>query len=158
MPETLTEQEKRVLAVLQEGFPLSPTPYADMATRIGMDVEALLGILRGWKDQGKIRRMGAIVNHFKVGMGGGAMVVWNVPVERVKRVGEQLAGFKEVSHAYQRPSAPNWPYTLYTMVHGSDNEEAAATVERMSQACGVEDYRLLKTVKELKKEPPVYIK
>ena len=47
---------------------------------------------------------------------------------------------------------------LTEIPHCSGNEAAVATVQRMSQACGVQDYRLLKTVKELKKEPPVYIK
>jgi len=68
-----------------------------------------------------------------------------------------LAGFKAVSHAYQRPTSPNWPYNLYTMVHGTDAQDAEQTVKRMSVACGIEDYRLLITEKELKKVAPTYI-
>ena len=149
--------EQKILAVLQEGFPASLTPYADMAQRMGLSVEDLLDTLRLWRDQGKLRRLGAIVNHFRVGMGGGAMVVWQVPPERIEAVGKQLAGFPEVSHAYQRACMPNWPYNLYTMVHAADGSEPETIVARMSQACGVTQYRLLMTEKELKKVAPTYV-
>ena len=85
------------------------------------------------------------------------MVVWQVPLDRIEAVGQCLAGFKEVSHAYQRPTSPQWPYNLYTMVHAADMDSTQAIVQRMSQACGVADYRLLLTERELKKVPPTYI-
>ena len=154
----LTELEKRVLAVLQNGFPKDClTPYADMAGRIGIETEALLALLTQWQSERKIRRIGAIINHFHVGMGSGAMVVWQVEPDRIEEVGLCLAGFSEVSHAYQRPSSPQWPYNLYTMVHGADPASTEQTVKRMSEACRVSDYQLLLTEKELKKVPPTYI-
>jgi len=157
MSANLTDIELKVLSVLQEGFPDSPTPYADMGARVGLDADQVLSALKDWQDRGKLRRIGAIVNHFKVGMGGGAMVVWQVPPERIEAIGQMLAGFKAVSHAYQRPTSPNWPYNLYTMVHGTDTEDAEQTVKCMSEACGIENYRLLVTERELKKVPPTYI-
>lgn len=157
MANRLTETERRILAVLQKGFPLSPTPYADMAQEIGISTELLLETLHTWQSEGKLRRIGAIVNHFQVGMGGGAMVVWQVPPERIETVGETLAAFPEVSHAYQRPAQAHWPYNLYTMVHARDTQAAEAIVERMRSACGIKVYRLLVTEKELKKVPPTYI-
>jgi hypothetical protein len=72
-------------------------------------------------------------------------------------VGELLAGFEQVSHAYERQTAQGWPYNLYTMVHCKSAEEVRGVVERMSRACGVTDYRILVTQKELKKVPPTYI-
>ena len=98
------------------------------------------------------------MNHFKVGLGAGAMVVWQVESERIERVGRILAGFKEVSHAYERQVAKNWPYNLYTMVHGTTSENVQQVVGRMSKVCGVSNYRILVTEKELKKVPPRYIK
>ncbi|MCP4450239.1 MAG: Lrp/AsnC family transcriptional regulator [Planctomycetes bacterium] len=158
MLNQLTEQEKRVLAVLQEGFPKdSLTPYADMAGRIGIETQELLTLLTQWQSQRKIRRIGAIINHFHVGMGSGAMVVWQVEPSRIEEVGLCLAGFEEVSHAYQRPTSPQWPYNLYTMVHGADPASTEQTVKRMSEACGVSDHQRLLTEKELKKVPPTYI-
>jgi len=111
-----------------------------------------------WKEQGKIRRIGAIVNHFKVGLGGAAMVVWQVEPEQSEQVGSILADFEEVSHAYERRTYENWPYNIYTMVHGKSIEDVQQAVRRMSQACGISNFRILITEKELKKVPPTYIK
>ena len=153
----MSDIERKVLAVLQEGFPRSENPYKDMAEKAGIETKQLLAVLENWKRDGKLRRIGAIVDHFKVGLSGGAMVVWQVEEELVEKVGEKLAGFQEVSHAYERNTVENWPYNLYTMVHGANFEEVEKTVARMSQACGVSDYRILVTEKELKKVPPTYI-
>lgn len=157
MKNQISDVERRILAVLQGGFPRSQTPYKDMAELAGIDIKQLLAVLDNWKRQGKIRRIGAIVDHFKVGLSAGAMVVWRVEQEHVEQVGSKLAGFKEVSHAYERKTAKNWPYNLYTMVHGADIQEVKQIVERMSHVCGVSDYRILTTQKELKKVPPTYI-
>ncbi len=144
------------MAVLQGGFPRSQTPYKDMAEQAGISTEQLLAILEAWKREGKLRRMGSIVDHFKVGLSAGAMVTWQVEPQRVEQVGAVLAGFKQVSHAYERQTAANWPFNLYTMVHGADTGEVEQTVRRMSRACGVSNYRILRTEKELKKVPPTY--
>jgi DNA-binding Lrp family transcriptional regulator len=128
-----------------------------MADLAGIDTKQLLAVLDNWKREGKLRRIGAIVDHFKVGLSAGAMVAWRVEPELIEQVGTTLAGFKEVTHAYERKIAENWPYNLYTMVHGADIQEVEQIVERMSQAAGVSDYRILTTKKELKKVPPTYV-
>jgi len=157
MKNQISDIERRILAVLQEGFPRSQTPYKDMAERVGIETKQLLAVLDNWKREGKLRRIGSIVDHFKVGLSGGAMVAWRVEPERVEQVGTKLAGFKEVTHAYERKTAENWPYNLYTMVHGADIQEVEQIVKRMSQACKVSDYRILTTKRELKKVPPTYV-
>ena len=157
MKNQIPDIERRILTVLQGGFPRSQTPYKDMADLVGIDTKRLLAILDDWKRQGKLRRIGSIVDHFKVGLSAGAMVAWRVEPERIEQVGTKLAGFNEVTHAYERKIAENWPFNLYTMVHGADIQEVEQTVERMSQACGESDYRILTTKRELKKVPPTYV-
>ena len=157
MKKHITDTERKILAALQGGFPRSQTPYKDVAERVGIETKQLLSILKDWKQDGKLRRIGSIVDHFKVGVSAGAMVAWKVEPERVEQVGTKLAGFKEVTHAYERKIAENWPFNIYTMVHGADIHQVEQTVQRMSQACGISDYRILTTQKELKKVPPTYI-
>ncbi len=149
--------EHRILSVLQAGLPRTLTPYKDMAQQIGIETSELLVVLKDWKKQGKLRRIGAIVNHFKVGLPAGAMVVWQVESDRIVEIGQVFAGFEEVSHAYERQASENWPYNIYTMVHGKSPEDVQRVVKRMSQACGVSNCRILVTEKELKKVPPTYI-
>lgn len=157
MKNQISDIKRRILAVLQGGFPRSQTPYKDVAERVGIETKQLLAILEDWKREGKLRRIGSIVDHFKVGLSGGAMVAWRVEPERIEQVGTKLAGFKEVTHAYERKITENWQYNLYTMVHGADIQEVEQIIERMSQAVEVSDYRILVTKKELKKVPPTYI-
>jgi siroheme decarboxylase len=149
--------EDRILAALQGGLPRSRTPFCDVAGGIGISAEELLAVLDRWNRDGTIRRLGAIVDHFEVGLGDGAMVVWKVEPDRVAQVGAVFAGFQEVSHAYERETAPGWDYNLYTMVHGATAEAVRATVERMNEAAGVSEYLILSTRRELKKTPPRYV-
>lgn len=149
--------ERRVLAALQKGLPVTRTPYQDMACQVGISVDALVSILRQWQQDGTIRRMGAVVNHFRMGVAGSAMVVWDVPHDRRGEVGALFAGFEEVSHAYERPTAPGWPYSVYTMVHGTTPEAVRLTVQRMSEAAGITEYLMLSTCRELKKAAPQYV-
>ncbi len=157
LAKSANDIERRILAALQDGLPRSRTPYGDLAREIGISVEELFAVLDRWKRDGTIRRMGAIVNHFQIGLGDGAMVVWKVEPNRVAEVGAVLAGFEEVSHAYERRTAPGWEYNVYTMVHGTTREDVQRTVERMSGAVGISDYQVLSTQKELKKAPPRYV-
>jgi len=150
--------ERRILAVLQNGLPRSRTPYSDMAREIGISPDELLAVLGNWQQDGTIRRMGAVVNPYDVGLGDSAMVVWKVPADRVAEVGALFAGFPEVSHAYERQTAPGWEYNLYVMVHGATGEAVERTVERMSRAAGVSDYQILATRRELKKVAPTYVR
>ena len=157
MAPSLSDIERRILAALQDGLPTSRTPYGDLARQIGITTEELLAVLDRWRQDGTIRRIGAIVDHFQMGLGQGAMVVWKVSPERVAEVGATLAGFEEVSHAYERQTAPGWEYNLYTMVHGPTPEAVRQTVKRMSEAVGVSEHQVLSTLKELKKVPPRYV-
>lgn len=155
--EILNDVECKVLSAIQYGLPMSQTPYQDVAAQVGIPTSQLLGILSRWKADGKIRRLGAIVNHFQMGRGHGAMVAWNVPAARAEEVGTLFASFEKVSHAYRRPAKPHWPYTLYTMVHADSAGDLKQTIDAMASQSGLKDFRCLRTVRELKKVPPTYI-
>jgi DNA-binding Lrp family transcriptional regulator len=157
LTQAVGDIERRILAALQDGLPCTRTPYVDLAREADISVEQLFTVLGRWEQDGTLRRIGAIVNHFQVGLAEGAMVVWKVEPERVAQVGARLAEFAEVSHAYERPTAPGWEFNVYTMVHGATPEEVRRTVERMSAAVGISEYQVLATRAELKKAPPRYV-
>ena len=94
MESILSDLEKRILAVLQKGLPLTLTPYRDMAGEIGIEPEQLLEVLRRWDADGRLRRIGAVVSHVKVGLNAGSMVVWEVQPDRVEVVAPTItSGF-----------------------------------------------------------------
>jgi len=157
MKKPLSDLDNRILSVLQDGLPAGMCPYEEMAARVGIGVDEFLRVLRRWKSEGRLKRIGAVTNHFKVGPGSGALVAWEVEADRVEDVGRILASFRQASHVYEREPAANWPYNLYAMVHAADVQELKETVGKMSEACGVALCRLLVTETELKKTPPRYV-
>lgn len=145
-----------VLERLQEGIPLVAEPFAAMAQEVGMPADEFLQRVQRLKDEGAVRRIGPRVRHHRVGIGGNIMVCWRVEPQRQGEVGELFASDEHVSHCYIRPAFAGFPYTLYTMVHGPDDEAVKQTVAAMAAWAGVSDYLLLSTVRELKKISPKY--
>lgn len=146
-----SELDKAILRQVQETLPDSATPYADIARAVGTSEEAVLALLTRLKESGAIRRFGATLRHQKAGYQANVMVAWRVPEADVDRLGPVMAARPEVSHCYRRRTCPEWPYNLYTMVHGRTPEDCRAVVEALSRASGVTDYAMLASVRELKK-------
>jgi DNA-binding Lrp family transcriptional regulator len=85
------------------------------------------------------------------------MVCWVVPENRIEEVGRLAATYPQVSHCYQRPPRPpDWPYTLFTMVHGRSRAEVEAVAENIAAASGIRDCVILYSLKEYKKERVKY--
>ena len=152
----LDTRDWSVLEALQEGIPLLPRPYRELAERAGMDEGEFLARVTRLRDEGVMRRMGFRVRHQRTGTLGNIMVVWRVPEERVDEVGEILASSDAVSHCYERPPFDGFPYNVYSMVHAPTEAEAVETVGELARRCGLEDYQLLRSVREWKKSTPVY--
>ena len=156
MTASLTDLEKKVIALLQTDIPVCRRPYLEMAERIGITEEKFLEVLSGLNDRNMIRRFGATLKHQKSGFKANAMVAWKIPEERVEEVGKIMASFHEITHCYRRNPAPGWDRNLYTMVHGASEEECFAIAAKVSEATGETDYNLLFSRRELKKTSMQY--
>jgi DNA-binding Lrp family transcriptional regulator len=152
----LTEQDKQIIRELQNGLPLVSRPFKLMADKLKLNEEDLIARIKYLKENGQIRRFGAALRHQDLGFVANAMVVWDVPSDKVSEVGRVMAGFEEVSHCYQRPRYPGWPYNLFTVVHGQTREECARIAEKIARATGMERFRLLFSTAELKKSSMRY--
>ena len=152
----LTPLEKRIIHELQQDLPVVSQPFAAVADTLGISEAELLEKVRELVADGTIRRFGATLRHQRSGFDANAMVVWEVGPERAEEVGAIFASFREVSHCYQRPALPNWPYRLFTMIHGSSREVCQEIVQRMAEAAGIANYDLLFTEEELKKTTMAY--
>src|SRR5204863_9722750 len=84
----------------------------------GLTSEDLLGTARSLLQRGLMRRFGAVIPTRKPGFSASAMGVWVVPEQRVDEIGARMSQNKAVSHCYLRPVYDDWPYNLYTIVHG----------------------------------------
>ena len=155
-PMALDESDKRLISLLSLDLGRSAAPFAELADRLGWTEEAVLERTRALQAKGIIRRLGAVLVHQRTGFAANAMVVWRVEPERLDEVGRALGGLKNVSHCYWRPEVPGWPYNLYAMVHAKDPWELAAAVESMAALAGNSEWRVLTSLKELKKTSMEY--
>jgi DNA-binding Lrp family transcriptional regulator len=136
---------------LQEDIALVPEPYRPMAGRIGLTEQALFDVANRLTAQGYLRRMAAVLHHREAGFRANAMGVWVVPPERTDEVGKIMASFRGVSHCYLRPTYPDWPYNIFTMVHGQNAKDCQRLLNAISEATGIREYALLFSTKEHKK-------
>jgi len=145
-----------LVRALQEDLSLVERPFEDIGARIGMREEEVIQKIRAWQADGTIRRFGAVLRHRRLGIEANAMVVWEVDPHRTEEVGRIMASFPEVTHCYERPRFPDWPFTLFTMVHGRTPEKCERVAKRISERTGIGTYRLIYSTREWKKTDMKY--
>lgn len=141
---------------LQGNLPLDPRPYRVLAERTGLSEQEVIDKIKEFKEQGKLRRVAAILRHQKAGYNDNAMVVWKAPEERCDQLGEVMATNPSVSHCYWRETPDDWPYTLYTMVHARSRDELQKIVNDLASAAGIDEYEIIESIKELKKTSVIF--
>jgi siroheme decarboxylase len=150
-PEAITQREIEAIRALQLDLPVEPEPFAEAAARHGFTVPELLDQGREFLRTGQMRRFAAVLAHRKAGFVQNGMGVWRVPEDEIDEVGRYVASFRGVSHCYQRPTYPNWPYNLFSMTHGRTKDECEAVLAAISRETGLTDFRVLYSTKEYKK-------
>jgi len=136
----LTEQDYQLIAAIQGGLPLVSHPYAEVGRHIDMSEEQVISRINEMQQSGIIKRFGVVVRHHELGYTANAMVVWDVPEQRLDEVGEALGDQPCVTLCYQRPRRlPEWPYNLFSMIHGRGQEIVTAQVERLVDELGLGD-------------------
>ncbi|MCU4752994.1 Lrp/AsnC family transcriptional regulator [Halobacteria archaeon AArc-curdl1] len=155
---TLTPAERDLVLEMQDGLPVTATPYADVADAIGRDLEWTLATIKRFDLEGKIRRIGVIPNHYALGYTENGMTVWNVPDELVSEVGPDVAALPFVTHCYERPRHDGvWPYNVFAMTHGRTKAESDRRVEQVRERMaeywdvGEDDWDTLFSTQILKK-------
>jgi len=136
---------------LQTPLPLIERPFDELARDIDASADELIEFARHHLG-GAVRRYVGTVRHRKLGVKENGMVVWRVAEDDVQAAGERLAQAPEVSHCYARNPIPNFPYTLYSMVHGPSRESCHEIASALSRQTGLGDYAVLFSEREFKKQ------
>lgn len=145
--------EVRAVRALQDDLPATPFPFAEAAAREGFAAaEELLDVAKRMEERGALRRLAVVLRHRKAGFSANGMVAWDVPPDCCEAVGQRMATFRQVSHCYQRPSYPDWPYSLFAMIHGTSKEEVEDCVAAICEEVGSYPYHVLYSLREFKKE------
>lgn len=146
-----TAAEIEAIRILQRDLPLQPRPFDALARNTGIAVDELLASARALHKRGQLRRFGASVSLRKTGFAATAMGVWIVPQDRTDDYASQLAQHRAVSHCYLRPVYNDWPYNVYTTVHGRSVDECESIINDLAIDTGLSDKQALYPTKEYKK-------
>ena len=150
----LTGKEIEFVRLMQRDLALVPEPFVAVARELGLSFDEAAAMHERFLATGRMRRFAAVLHHRKAGFGANAMGVWAGPADdagSLQKLGETMAGFQAVSHCYLRPSYPDWPYNLFTMVHGKSEDDCEETLAAISAATGITDRHALYSTKEFKK-------
>ena len=150
-PIQVSEEDRAYIRVLQEDLPLTPRPYALLAEQVGRTEADLFAWAEQALQRGYLRRVAAVLHHRKAGFKANGMAVWNVPESQIAAIGDQMAHFTEVSHCYQRPVYPDWPYSVFTMIHARTTEDCETIAGIIEEQTGIRERAMLYSSTEFKK-------
>jgi DNA-binding Lrp family transcriptional regulator len=148
--------DRDIIKFIQDDLPLSRSPYRSWAEAQGISQEEIVVRIQTMLKKGIIRRMGAVLRHQKAGYAVNAMVAWKVEESSADKVGEIMAAYKEISHCYWREVPPSFNYPLFTMIHARSEEELQNIIDRIVEETGIDEFEVLKSIKELKKSSMRY--
>ncbi|WP_332900011.1 siroheme decarboxylase subunit beta [Haladaptatus sp. CMSO5] len=154
----LSHLDARLLLEIQDGFPLTATPYADIAAAIDASTEEVIDAINRLTEDGAIKRIGCVVNHIVTGFDANCMVVWDVPDDELDARGLEAGGLPYVTLCYHRPRRPEqgWPYNLFTMIHGRDPDAVDEKIDELARDVLPFDHERLYSTETLKQTGAQY--
>jgi len=155
-PKSFSEEDLAYVRVLQQDLPLEREPFRGWADSLGVSEEEMFARARELEESGVMRRFAAVLRHQRAGFTANGMICWRIPEEQLPDLGYRLAAYPQVSHCYQRPVYPDWPYSVFSMVHALSREKCEEIARQMSEEIGISDYAILYSTKEYKKERVKY--
>lgn len=137
MQFTLTAFDRELIRATQKALPRTPQPYHALAAQLNAPVIQVMERLQWMLDNGVIRRIAVVPNHYALGYKHNGMTVWNVPDVEVDRLGAQVGALPFVTHCYRRPRhLPLWEYNLFAMVHGKTQSVVDAQIAEIAALLG----------------------
>ena len=129
--------DRALVRALQAGLPIVKRPYAEVAKAAGLSEAEVVERLEEMLADGRVRRIGAVPNHYALGYTANAMTVWDVADDALEELGPRVGALPFVTHCYRRPRRlPAWRYNLFAMVHGKDRAATARKIQEVERLLG----------------------
>jgi DNA-binding Lrp family transcriptional regulator len=126
----LTPLQKRLLNDYQRDFPLSPTPYNDIAMELGVSEGEVIAAFSELNANDLITRIGPVIPPNRIGVSTLAAIA--VPEEQLESVAQLISAYPEVNHNYEREHR----FNLWFVIIAADAQHLAQVLIDMEQQCG----------------------
>lgn len=153
---SLDKIDTAILKELQENIPLINKPYQFIAQKIGITQKELFEKIAWYKKTGIIRKVRAVLDHYKIGMGENVMIVFKAEPFDILKLAKIISQYPQVTHCYERTISADWQYNLFAMMHGRTKQECEEVISLILQKTNLTTYKKLYTKRELKKSTPRY--
>jgi siroheme decarboxylase len=150
--EKISGVDKEYIRQLQKDIEIIKEPFKTITENLGISSLELFNKIKEYERIGIMRRFAAILRHRQAGFTANGMIVWKIPEEKVDEKGLKIASFPQVSHCYRRPVYPDWEFNLFSMIHARTVEAAEKIAKEISIVIGTENYKILFSTREFKKE------
>jgi DNA-binding Lrp family transcriptional regulator len=132
----LTSLHKQLLNDYQQEFPLSATPYQDIAMSLGVTEEAVLAAFDELNQQQFISRIGLVIAPNNIGVS--TLVAMAVPDEKLQSIAEIVSLYPEVNHNYERENI----FNLWFVLISKDDMHLQTVIESIELETGFKAMQL----------------
>ena len=140
----LSSLEQHLLNDFQHGLPLSSTPYADMANKLGVSEQQVIDTLQALQQRKLISRVGAVFTPNTIGAS--TLAAMAVPEGEIEQVAEFINQYEEVNHNYEREH----DFNLWFVLTAENETRILSVLAEMESITGyrvlylplVEDYHI----------------
>jgi siroheme decarboxylase len=141
----MDEIDKKILNILQKEFPLIEQPFLVVAEKCGISEDETISRIRKMKDEGIIRRIGAVFDGNKLGRVS-TLCAARVPEEEIDHFVEIVNANKNVTHNYRR----NNEYNIWFTLSAATAAEMEAFLTDVKEKTGVTDILDMRAVRTFK--------
>ena len=141
----MDEIDKKILNILQKDFPLEEQPFLIVGQRCGISEDETIRRVQKMKDDGIIRRIGAVFDGAKLGRVS-TLCAARVPEEKIDSFVKIVNANKNVTHDYQR----NHEYNIWFTVSAANAKELEKFIKDVKEKTGVTDILDMRAVRTFK--------
>lgn len=128
----MDETDKKILNIIQTDFPVVAEPFKVIASMTGISEEESLTRIKKLKDDGIIRRIGAVFDARKLGFVS-TLCAAKVPEGKMKAFVEAVNAYPGVTHNYRR----NHEYNVWFTVIAPSEEELKRFFTEVTERTGI---------------------
>ncbi|WP_428354597.1 Lrp/AsnC family transcriptional regulator [Methyloprofundus sp.] len=132
----LTLLHKQLLNNFQQEFPLSATPYLDIARSLGVTEDLVLQAFDQLVEHNYISRIGAVIQPNHIGLS--TLVAMSIPDQQLTSIANIVSDFSEVNHNYEREHH----YNLWFVLIATNQQHLESVVSEIEQSTGFKTMQL----------------